>query len=222
MKKLESGFSAVEGLLIFIIVGIIGGTGWYVMQANKKTDDTLSSAGLGTAAQAAKKKQTTTPQATDPTVNWIAYSSKAGKYSLKYPSTWATSPVTASSCGADDNLLLLGGDANSVGRYCSDGSGEINISSGGHGCFPLPDDDFANVTHENITTSGVQGYKYTGVAKDNSNFGISLPVGTKVVLYCFRANGDVTYQAEYNQEPNYPDVLTDFNLMVTKTLQFHS
>jgi hypothetical protein len=66
------------------------------------------------------------------------------------------------------------------------------------------------------------GYKYTGVAKDNSNFGISLPVGTKVVLYCFRANGDVTYQAEYNQEPNYPDVLTDFNLMVTKTLQFHS
>jgi cytoskeletal protein RodZ len=57
MKKNQSGFSAIEALLILVIVGIIGGTGWYVIQANKNTNDTLNNAGLGT-AKAKKKKQT--------------------------------------------------------------------------------------------------------------------------------------------------------------------
>lgn len=36
MKKLNAeGFSAIEGLLILVIIGIIGGVGWYVWEQNK-------------------------------------------------------------------------------------------------------------------------------------------------------------------------------------------
>ncbi len=37
MKKNQNGFSAVEGLLILVIVGLLGGVGWYVWQ-NKQDD----------------------------------------------------------------------------------------------------------------------------------------------------------------------------------------
>ena len=44
MNKNQNGFSVVEALLIFVIVGTIGGTGWYVYNSNKKTNDLLNSA----------------------------------------------------------------------------------------------------------------------------------------------------------------------------------
>lgn len=40
MRKLNSkGFGVIEGLLILVIVGIVGGTGFYVYNANKNTSD---------------------------------------------------------------------------------------------------------------------------------------------------------------------------------------
>jgi type II secretory pathway pseudopilin PulG len=42
MKKSQDGFSAVEGLLIIIIIGILGGVGWYVWNSQKQVDKTYS------------------------------------------------------------------------------------------------------------------------------------------------------------------------------------
>ena len=42
MKINQKGFSAVEGLLILVIVGALAGVGWYVFNAQKKTNVTLS------------------------------------------------------------------------------------------------------------------------------------------------------------------------------------
>lgn len=44
MKKLQSGFTVVEGLLILVIVGLLGGTGWYVWSSNKQVNKNLDSA----------------------------------------------------------------------------------------------------------------------------------------------------------------------------------
>jgi hypothetical protein len=46
-----------------------------------------------------------------------------------------------------------------------------------------------------------------------------LPNGAKVVVYYFYAHGK-TYVAQYTQESGHPDVLRDFDLMVTRTLKF--
>jgi len=42
--KNQKGFSAVEGLLILVIVAIIGGTGYFVMSTQKKTNTNLDNA----------------------------------------------------------------------------------------------------------------------------------------------------------------------------------
>jgi hypothetical protein len=60
MSKNQKGFSAIEGLLIFIIVGIIAGVGWYVWDSNKKTND----------------------------INWLLFKASNGKYSIKIPDGW--------------------------------------------------------------------------------------------------------------------------------------
>jgi hypothetical protein len=226
MKKTQHGFSVVEGLLIFVIVAIIGGTGWYVMQANKNTNDTLNNSGLGTAAKSTKKKQTTpAPVAqADPTASWTAYSSKTGKYSLKYPSIWSAPSTPASDCGGDDSFLLLGGNSSSVGKYCADGGGQIYVSSSAGDTRSnnvLQSKDWKDITSSKVTVDGVQGDKQTGTAHDQGELLGALPDGSKIVRYTFYTNGR-TYTANYEKRDTYTDVLSDFDLMVTKTFKFSS
>ncbi|HSX45349.1 MAG TPA: hypothetical protein VLF39_04585 [Candidatus Saccharimonadales bacterium] len=48
MKKLNTkGFSAIEGLLILVIVGLIGFVGWYVWKSQKDTTKTLNDTNQG-------------------------------------------------------------------------------------------------------------------------------------------------------------------------------
>jgi Tfp pilus assembly protein PilW len=44
MKRNQKGFSAVEGLLIVIIIGMLGGVGYYVWHANRQANNTLDTA----------------------------------------------------------------------------------------------------------------------------------------------------------------------------------
>jgi Tfp pilus assembly protein PilE len=54
--KISKGFTAIEGLLILVIVGILGFTGYYVYNSHKKTEDTLTeAAAVNQVAQTTKK-----------------------------------------------------------------------------------------------------------------------------------------------------------------------
>src|SRR5204862_168293 len=44
MKKNQSGFAAIEAVLILVIVGIIGGTGYFVWHAKQNADKSLDAA----------------------------------------------------------------------------------------------------------------------------------------------------------------------------------
>jgi hypothetical protein len=208
MKRNQGGFSVVAGLLIFIIVAIIGGTGWYVMQANKNTDATLNKAGLGTATKSAKKTAPAPAPQADPTANWTAYSSQSGQFSLKYPSTWVKLPNTQS-----------------VGHCQSDNSGQMYITSltgDKRDENKLSGSIFPDLLSKVVSVDNVQGERLSGTS-NGSGQGIGYGTddkGAKVVIYLFYTNGQ-TYVASYYQN-NYPDVLGDFDLMVTKTLKFSS
>lgn len=73
-----------------------------------------------------------------------------------------------------------------------------------------------------MTVDNIEGTRETGAAMGHMDekFAVpGLPDGTKVVVYSFHAHGR-TYVAQYTQRSSYPDVLRDFDLMVTKTLKF--
>lgn len=57
----QKGFTAIEGLLIFLAITIIGGTGFYIYQSNKQVDKSLQSA--NTDAKFAREKKDKTSQA---------------------------------------------------------------------------------------------------------------------------------------------------------------
>lgn len=50
----RKGFAAAEAILIVVILAILGGTGYYVYNANKKTNDTLDSASNTSQSSASK------------------------------------------------------------------------------------------------------------------------------------------------------------------------
>jgi hypothetical protein len=81
MKKNQKGFSAVEGLLILVIAGLIGFVGWYVWQAKNNADDNLSSA-----TETSNSTQNITNAS--PYYGWKIYTSQNEKFSFKYPKDW--------------------------------------------------------------------------------------------------------------------------------------
>lgn len=58
--KNQKGFSAVEGLLILIIVAIVGGTGYFVVNAQKKTNTNLDNAAQSSQSVAKRSKSSPT------------------------------------------------------------------------------------------------------------------------------------------------------------------
>jgi hypothetical protein len=74
MKK-QDGFSAVEGLLILVIIGVISGFGYFVYRAKPKTVEQASS--------------TDTYQAqTTPKEGYKRFTMDIGKFTFDFPSTW--------------------------------------------------------------------------------------------------------------------------------------
>lgn len=94
MRKNQKGFSLIEALLILVIVGILGGTGWYVWHAKQDTDETLSAVNIPSAATESRKS------ISKPYANWKTATSPRGKFSFKYPSSWKYSQ----SIGVKDNV----------------------------------------------------------------------------------------------------------------------
>lgn len=70
VKHNQSGFGAIEALLIAVIVGIIGFTGWYVWNSKQLTDNTLSASTSTTTQSSALSGNLTYVKAKEPT-NWI-------------------------------------------------------------------------------------------------------------------------------------------------------
>ncbi|HCM51715.1 TPA: hypothetical protein DIS56_01095 [Candidatus Saccharibacteria bacterium] len=222
MRVTKKGFISLEVLLILFIAVLLAGTGWYVLKAKDKASSTYSDADAANSSQLKYGKKEVVKEQKDPTADWVAYSSTEGKYSLKYPKTWAAA-TNPESCSP--GILLLGGNAGSVGKCATESFGQISVVStdGDSVNDQKLSTGYKDVTSENVTVNNVAGTKMSGTASGQSGDEISagMPDGTKVVKYIFYTNGK-TYTANYIQMSTYPDVLSDFNLLVTKTLKFQA
>ena len=92
-QKNQSGFGAVEGLLILIIVGILGFTGWYVYHSQQNTSKNLTPTSSGTPMF--KKNSKTTSKTSTVNTSTQAYKGTitlgGADYSFSAPADWKIS-----------------------------------------------------------------------------------------------------------------------------------
>jgi hypothetical protein len=229
MSQLNNkGLSSLKLLLLVVVTGIIGGTGYFIYHTQSKTSSTLSNTAK-TPIEPQKAPVKTEP-VTDETKDWIPYSSQKGKFSLRYPATWLQ-PEYKELCNTElfDRSLYLGPDKNSVLKCGSEFFGQISVSSvegNKQSEYDLSEAAYKNVEVKPVTVAGVTGKRISGIAKAPAGDEPFAPTeGTIEVHYVFFANGN-TYAARYTQVPtgNAPstDVLKDFDVMIVKTLSFKS
>lgn len=221
MRKLNHlGFSGLSAILLVVVALLIGGTGWYVWKTNNKSDDT-SSQTTTSAPESSEKSEakSTAPISTD---DWATYSNAAGVFRLKHPKSWAEASRPEL---CTEGLALFGANSDSVGVCASENGGQMMVYSlegNRDDELILTDDYYSDIKTTLAEVDGIQGSRKEGTAKGQmSDEGPGgLPDGTKVVQYVFVANNDRTYMAQYVQGSGYPDVLAEFDVMVTKTLKF--
>lgn len=210
MNNRQQGYSVVAGILVLVIVGLIACVGLYVWQKNQ-----AKPAINGTSQEASQKPQTNI-ETTDPTAEWATYTSDTGKFSIKYPKAWVTA-INPQNCA--DGIFMLGANSDSVGKCGSSSFGQMTITWRGDRqfCGDLNSDMWTQDSKEAAIVAGANATKITATAKMSDQVEGSMHEGAKTVQYCFVSNG-MAYIANYTQRAAYPDVLSDFNLMITKTL----
>jgi hypothetical protein len=104
----QAGFSVVEGLLILVIVGVLGGVGWYVYDSNQKANDNLNNADSSSSVNTQEATQKEEPKV-DAYKGWQVSKNVQYSFEYKYPSErgWrlAEAKPTPGTYGADNGHL---------------------------------------------------------------------------------------------------------------------
>jgi len=205
--KNQKGFSALEGLLILVIVSLIGFVGWYVFHTKASVNNTYKSAVQTSGAVLPKSSANTT-------FDWVSYSSEADKYSFKYPKTWVKKD-----CGGP--AIYLAADQKHLAACNSGYVGQmiVGVDDGDTRTDNNPDSGNVSCTTEKVTVDQVDGRKFVcTVSKDFPND----TGATESTDYLFYSSAnDKTYDLTYLTIPGAPDAQNDFNTLVTQTLLFH-
>jgi len=126
----QTGFNIVETLLVLVVVGILGFTGWYVYHAEQTSNKNYSAAA-----------STTTPvYKKNPYAGWKTGSLKYEEIAYQYPAGWTVTDTSASSpkgtgCvyPGTDNVVLTSPSSHQIslrtGVECLGGSGAKTFDS---------------------------------------------------------------------------------------------
>jgi len=83
MQRQQKGFSVYIVLLLIVVLGVLGSTGWLAWRHSRK-DTAIIPQSVETPA-----KKTVEPKTEEPTsVTWETYKNEEAKLTFKYPSTW--------------------------------------------------------------------------------------------------------------------------------------
>lgn len=81
-KKLQSGFTLVEDLLIILILVIVGFAGYHVWDRQSSKDQTAKKSAT------TSKTDKNTQRSTDNTAKWLTFSPEDRSYQIKLPDGW--------------------------------------------------------------------------------------------------------------------------------------
>ncbi len=221
LRNDEQGFSAVEVILVLVIVALIGVVGFMVYKNHNTSVVTT------TTKPAATTPAKTTPAPTDPTAGWKSYTNTDGHFTIKYPSTWVSSVCA-------DNIFLLGQSSDAL-RNCNtqaDSQSQMSVQwwTNTDNPYAAPDKlctgEGTVTSTGSATVSGISAIKVESTYSTNTTDMEGEPGmadGTKSIQYCLagkQTNYRITYMQRHTNSSTMPDdqsVVDDFNNMVTKT-----
>ncbi len=136
MKNNQRGFGAIEGILIVVIIGVIGGVGWFVYQSKNKTTQSLDKSTQAQNEPQKTEKETEATQDNPSTqqINFVKFSSvdpalqTAITASFKKQQANCLPGTTSSETTADKDGIITHYDANSaaiVAVGCRGGSSHL-------------------------------------------------------------------------------------------------
>ncbi len=238
MKKLsQKGFTVIEGLLILLIVGIIGGVGWHVHKTKDDTSNTYdNSVNTGEPSKntidsfeeckkagnpiqesypercsAGSKSFTNIAQESK---DWLQYVAKDGTYKVKLNDGWVIDKLKSSDILLtfnNENLKPKAGNRALV-KTVSDGPGEYYDSIL---FIKVENDRFSTDSSTETpvfnTLSGIKVYRTKSV---EDNDGQPLPKGTKRYYYAI-GHKNKTFTVLYSVQPGE----TDYHEEVEKVVQ---
>ncbi|MDQ3064918.1 MAG: hypothetical protein M3Q36_01460 [bacterium] len=199
MKKWnQNGFSAVEGLLILITIGLIGGVSWYVWQS-KNNRVQQNQASSNTPQAKVIDNSGIIPK------GWREYKDPKYKFSFSYPEDWKITTNTF----ADDKQYIANADDPKEAE--GDGGYTLRVFIGTTLTAEVKayEDGVQETSfdEEKITKGSYEGIKLTSTYEQKE------PKGTfRNSVYYFQIGNDVyQWSPVYEQDTLNPDFITESN-----------
>lgn len=129
----QSGLAVIETVLILVVIGIIGFTGWYVWQSKQKSDEMLtpnqSSSQSSGKSKAATNDNGAKQTASEQSDSWLLFTSAKNEFSIRVPDGWKLEQYEDSPSlytFSNDNLQIIPGQKAVITRVSAgkDGNGE--------------------------------------------------------------------------------------------------
>ena len=190
----QKGFSAVEGLLVLVIIGVIGGVGYYVYNSRKETTKYQDNANKSSLEVATGKKQIEKDEVAD----WLLYEPTEKQYSIRIPDGWNLENLQSSN---------LYGRLPANITYKSGTKATVTSTEGGWdgaSSFSLyyPKQNADQIVREGkeqgtiTTNAGPKAHKYY-LLQETDPVGIGYAKGSKVYSYYFDADGKYIQVQQY-------------------------
>lgn len=113
LKKNSYGFSVVEALLIFVVLGLIGGVGFYVYRQTQDSPGALKS-DTGVSEDGGAESSSSTAEEPAIPEGWVVYNDSTNKLSFYHPAEWLNSDIAVDTYAITDSIPSKYGTPDSV------------------------------------------------------------------------------------------------------------